>query len=220
MSERIKNIADMLVGISEFNNINKNDYKTLTDVIAAYMVVSTAIGAINAHLTIRTSGEKSRAVEQKSVLRSSIRRKMKDIARTARAVNINDAGFQRLFHLPNKDNDQLLIASAREFIAKATEHKAAFLALGLPETLIADLEADANALEQANNDKSAAQTKTVGATAEIDKQIDLAMDAAVIINAAMQNVYRNNPTKLAEWASARHIKRTKRSVPKTPPANP
>jgi hypothetical protein len=220
MSERIKNIADMLVGISEFDNVNNNDYKTLTGVLAAFTVVRTAIASINTYLAIRISGEKSRAVEQKSVLRSGVRRKMKDIARTARAVNINDAGFQRLFRIPDGNSDQILIASAREFIAKATEHKAAFIALGMPETLIADLETDVNALEQANNEKSAAQTKTVGATAEIDKQIDLAMDAAVIVNAAMQNVYRDNPAKLAEWASARHIKRTKRSVPKTPPANP
>jgi hypothetical protein len=220
MSERTKNIADMLVGVSEFDNVNNADYRNLTGVLAAFAVVRTAITAINTYLAIRISGEKSRAVEQKSVLRSSVRRKMKDLARTARAVNINDAGFQRLFRLPDKDNDQTLIATAREFIAKATEHKAAFLALGLPETLIADLEADINALEQANNDKSAAQTKTVGATAEIDEQIDLAMDAATIINAAMQNVYRDNPAKLAEWTSARHIKRIKRTAPKTPPANP
>jgi hypothetical protein len=220
MSERIKNIADMLVGVSQFDDANRNDYKTLTDVLTAFTVMRTAADIINAQLALRTSGEKSRAVEQKSVLRSSARRKMKDIARTARAVNINDAGFQRLFRMPDKDNDQVLIATAREFIAKANENKAAFLALGLPATLIDDLEADINALEQSLGDKSAAQSKTVGATAEIDTQIDLAMDAAVIVNAAMQNVYRDNPAKLAEWASARHIKRIKRAVPKAPPANP
>jgi hypothetical protein len=220
MSERIKNFADMLVGISEFDSVNNNDYKTLTDVLAAYAVVRTAVSVINAHLAIRTSGEKGRAVEQKTMLRSGVRRNMKALARTARAVNINDAGFQRLFRMPEKESDQVLIATAREFIAKANQHKAAFFALGLPETLIDDLEADVNALEQANNDKSAAKNKSVGATAEIDKQVELAMDAAVLINAAMQNVYRDNPAKLAEWTSARHIKRLKRSTPKTPPTNP
>jgi hypothetical protein len=219
MLETTKNLVDMAVSIDEFDKINFADYANLPVVAANYVIVRTATAAINVQSALQMSGEKSRSVQQKSVLRGSVRRKMKDLSRTARAINIHDAGFQSLFRLPNSNSDQTLIAAAREFIAKATEHKAAFFDLGIPESLISDLESDTNDLEQAISSKSAAQTKTVGATAEIDKQISLLMEAVTIIDAAMHNVYRDNPTKLAAWASARHIKRTKRQ-PKTPQTPP
>lgn len=219
MLERTKNVLDMLISIEEFDKANRADYANLPDISARYAVVRTAIESITANSITKVSGEKSRAVEQKSVLRLAIRRKMKELARTARGININDIGFQKLFRLPESDNDQLLITTAREFTGKANENKSAFFALGIPENLMDDLAEDVDALEQANLDKTAAQAKTVGATAEIDRQVELAMDAAVIIDIAMKNVYRDNPAKLAEWTSARHIRRKKPSAPKTPPTD-
>jgi hypothetical protein len=68
--------------------------------------------------------------------------------------------------------------------------------------------------EAALNQKASGQSATVGATAGIDTEIERGMDAATIVDAIMQNVYRNNPVKLAAWAQARHIKRSPQRKPK------
>ena len=62
--------------------------------------------------------------------------------------------------------------------------------------------------------KDAAVQETVGATAGIDQEIDEGMDAEIVLDAIMHNVYRNDPVKLAAWISARHVHRIPR--PPTP----
>jgi hypothetical protein len=68
--------------------------------------------------------------------------------------------------------------------------------------------------------KASGQSATVGATAGIDAEIERGMDAATILDVMMQNVYRDNPVKLAAWTQARHIKRSPQRKPKQTSPNP
>lgn len=208
MSTRAKNIFDMFVATHGFGTANTADFALLPEAATQFAVVQTAIDALQNHFAAQTSGERGAAVESKAVTRLAIRRKMKDFARTARALNINDAGFRRLFRIPDSNSDQSLIASAREFVEEAGKHSADFARLGIPATLADDLDDDIAALEQAINARTGAHAATVGATAGIDDEIERGMAAETVLDAIMKNVYRNNPVKLAQWKSARHVKRT------------
>jgi hypothetical protein len=114
-------------------------------------------------------------------------------------LNINDEGFRRLFSIPNSKSDGKLLAAAREFALEAAKHKGDFLRLGMLAGFIDDLNDDIEDFELALNRKAGAQGAGVGATAGIDAEIERGMDAATILHAMMQNVYRDNPVKLAEW---------------------
>ena len=63
-------------------------------------------------------------------------------------------------------------------------------------------------MEAAMSAKAAGNMETVGATAGIDQQIENGMTAEKILDSIMHNVYFDSPVKLAEWMSARHIKRS------------
>jgi len=66
------------------------------------------------------------------------------------------------------------------------------------------------ALEAAISRKAGARIEGVGATAGIDDEIERGMQAETILDSIMKNVYYDNPVKLAEWKTARHIRSSKR----------
>lgn len=208
MDAREKNILDSFINIRGFDALNAADYAHLPDAEANFAVIRAAIDALESHAARQTSGVRGQAVEQKSSIAAAIRRKLKEIARNARALNIKDEGFRRLFSIPNSRSDQKLLAAAREFASEAKKHKGEFLRLGMPAGFIEDLEDDIEDFEQAFNQKATAQGASVGATAGIDAEIERGIIAATILDAMMQNVYRDNPVKLAEWTQARHVKRS------------
>ncbi len=207
MTDREQNIYDMFISTVAFDAENSNDYKSLPDAAANFVIVRSVIAALENHSAAQLSGASGRAVEQKSVLDAAIRRKMKRYSRTARALNIDDAGFRRLFRIPDDNNQQLLLAAAREFVVEARKFTAEFVGRGIPAALADELEADINAMETAMSAKASGKIESVGATAGIDEQIEDGMKAEKILDSIMHNVYFDNPVKLAQWTSSRHVKK-------------
>ena len=218
MDARAVNILDAFISMREFDRLNAADYKGFPDAAAQFAVIDASIGAMQNHAATQTSGARGQAVQQKSVLSAAIRRKLKNISRTARALNINDEGFHRLFSIPNARGEQKLLAAAREFAGEAATHKADFMRLGMRESFVEDLNADIADYGQSVNDKSGAQGAGVGATAGIDDAVENGSRAADIADSLLQNVYEENPVKLADWMRARHVKRSpKRAAPAPTP---
>lgn len=219
MNDRETNTFDALVRMREFDERNRADYKQFADAATHFAVVRTVIDALESQAAKQASGARRQAVEQKSVLKAALKRKLKDISRTARALNFDDAGFRRLFSIPEGSGEQKLLAAAREFAEQAAKRREDFLRFGMPASFVEDLTADIAAFESAANQKAGAQGANAGATAEIDAQIERAMESATILNAIMQNVYRDNAQKLAEWTTARRIRRSpsKQNAPAQPP---
>lgn len=209
MTEREDNIQDMFIATAQFDTENAADYADLADAVANFLIVRSVISALEGFTADQLSGIAGQAVEQKSVLRLAVRRKLVRYARTARGLNINDPGFRRLFNVPDENNDQTLLAAARVFVEEARRFEADFARRGIPKELADQLEADINAMEAAMSAKASGQMETVGATAGIDAEIERGMNAEKILDSMMRNVYDDNPVKLAAWRTARHVRRLK-----------
>ena len=220
MTAREMNIFNMFVGTIQFDTANSNDYRDLPDAATYFTIVREAVAAFEEYAAAQTSGASGRAVERQSVLREAIRRKMKRYSRTARALNLDDAGFRRLFSIPNNDSYQLLLATAREFVEEGRRFTAEFRRKGIPAGLADELEDDIEALEAAINAKAGAHTEKVGAGAGIDAQIERGMEAEIQLDAIMHNVYFDDPVKLSQWQSARHVKRAPRKPKEPKPSAP
>jgi hypothetical protein len=206
MNDRVRNIFDMFVSTVEFDAVNLNDYRSLTDAAANFAVVREVIAVLQNDFADQLSGAVAQAVEQKSVTRAAIRRRMKRFAATARGLNIDDPGLRRLFRVPDENSDQILLAAAREFVEEATRFAAQFAGRGISAAEIEALTSDITALETTNSAKAGAQIEGVGATAGIDDEIERGMKAAVILDSIMKNVYYDNAVKLAQWKTARHVR--------------
>lgn len=220
MTERIRNINEMFVGTLGFNTANSADYAHLSDGAAKFAIVEDVAGKIQNYLADIASGAVGQAVEQKSVLSLAVRRKMKEFSAAARALNIDDPGFRRLFRITDNDGVQGLIAQGRVFVEEANKHKTNFGRFGLVQADIDALDTDVLALEEAAARKLGAASEKAGAGAGIDDEIDHGMDAEIFLDAMMKVVYRNNAAKLGEWKSARHVRRTSRPAKKDEPEMP
>jgi Fe-S-cluster formation regulator IscX/YfhJ len=220
MSEREQNIFDMFKNTAQFDVESAADYASIAEAAARFTSVRSVIANLENFTADRASGARGQAVEQKSVIRAAIRRKMTDYARTARALNIDDPGFRRLFRVPDNNNDEGLIAAAREFVEEARRFENEFASLGIAKTYADALEDDIDALEAAMTAKTSAQLEGVGATAGIDAEIDKGMDDEKVLDAIMRNVYRDNPVKLAQWMTARHVRRINPKAKDEPVTSP
>ncbi len=212
MSERTRNIYDMFVSTTEFDRLNAADYSGLPDAALQFAIVRDVITKLEVFLADQTSGKRGQAVEQKSVLMAAAKRKMKEYSAAARALNLDDAGFRRLFRVPNGDGVGKFVASGREFVEEAAAHQAQFARFGLTAADAAALAEDLDDLEAAVAAKAAAAPQTVGATAGIDDEIERGMAAETFLDALIKIIYRNDAAKLAAWKSARHVRRSKRTT--------
>lgn len=210
MSERVRNVADMFIGTLQFNTANAADYAHLPDGAAKFAIVADVAGKLENYLADYASGRVGQAIEQKSVLILAVKRKMKEFSAAARALNIDDPGFRRLFRVPNDNGVQGIIAAGRVFVEEATRFRAEFGRFGLVQVDIEALADDLDDLEGASARKLGAVSEKAGASAGMDAEIDRGMDAEVFLDVMMKVVYRSNAAKLGEWKTARHVRRISR----------
>lgn len=217
MSERVRNVADMFIGTLQFNTANAADYAHLPDGAAKFAIVTDVVGKMEDYLADYASGKVRQAVDQKSVLVLAVRRKMKEFSAAARALDIDDPGFRRLFTITRDNGVQGIIAQGRVFVEEANKHKAEFGRFGLVQADIDALEEDVNDLEEAAARKLGAAAEKAGASAGLDDEIERGMDAEIFLDAMMKVVYRTNAAKLGEWKAARHVRRISRPKKKDEP---
>ena len=118
----------------------------------------------------------------------------------------NYQGASNRFEMPN-GSDQLLIDTARSFVAEATPLKADFVGRGLPDTFIEDLEAKIEAFEASIQESSTAKIERVGTNASFKPSLDACREAVADVDPIVKMVYRTNAQKRAEWLVVSHVER-------------
>lgn len=209
---------DMLARVRDFGAENDGDFPPGSIGADNFATVGEVVGALDASGAAQASGMSSgrQGTAMKSNARENVREELRAINRTARALALDDPGVSEKFLMPRGSSDQKLIAAARAFIADAEPLKNKFVEYGLNANFLSELQADVTSFEQAVGDKNAAIVEQVGATAEIDAQIERGMVAIRRLKAIVANKYSNNPAKLAAWTSASHVENApQRQAPPT-----
>ena len=120
----------------------------------------TAVGAVvdelEEHGTTQSSGKGAAkaGTQAKRAARANVREKMVAIRDTALALEEAIPGVSSNFRLPRANGDQVLISSARAFVAAATPIKNEFLQREMPATFLEDLTAAIAEFESAVNEKN------------------------------------------------------------------
>jgi hypothetical protein len=134
-------------------------------------------------------------------------------------VLLGTAGLDGKFHMPRSGGDQALLNSARAFQTDAAAFSAQFISLGLAADFLTHLGTDITDFEAAISAKGAAMGAQAGATGGLEDAAHKAAVALHVLNTIVRNTYKNNPTKLAEWATASHVEKHT-PVPRAKPATP
>jgi hypothetical protein len=196
------NAADFPVGSFGRDNFNE---------------VNEALSAMEAGGVTQSSGVSKQSTSNKASTRGELREHLAPIARTAKAISVDDESIGELFRLSTAKNDQTLLAVARAFLANAVPLKTRFVQYGHSKTFLADLETAIQSFEKAMAEQGDAQNNKVGATALADEGMERLMKAIRRLKAIVPNIYAHNPTKSAEWKSAVHIEKAdKKKAPDQP----
>lgn len=157
----------------------------------------------------------------KATARAAIQEDLEIISRTARAMTAAMPGLDDKFRLPRKANDQMLLDTARAFVADAAPLKAEFLRREVREVVFQDLEENITAFQTALKGQYDGSESSVTAVIAIDTAIEHAMNALRQLDTIVRNKLHDKPAELAAWESARHVERApRRSKPDTPQAPP
>ncbi len=132
-------------------------------------------------------------------------------------VLLGTAGLAGKFLMPHNNGDQALLNAARAFAADAAAFQAQLVSVGLAADFITHLNADITAFEAAVTAKGTALGTQAGATGGLEDAAHKAAVALHVLNTIVKNTYKNNPAKLAEWATASHVEKHT-PVPKVKPA--
>jgi hypothetical protein len=152
--------------------------------------------------------QKDSAVLDKVAGRSHLRQDMLGITDAAHSlVLMGTAGLDGKFHMPRSGGDQALLNSARAFAADAPAFSAPFIGLGLAADFIAHLNADIADFETAITAKGTGTGAQVSATGGLEDTAQKAAVALHVLNTVVTNANKNNPAKLAEWATASHVEK-------------
>lgn len=157
----------------------------------------------------------------KSEANAALRALLSQISRTARAISIEDSTLKDKFQLPgDTPNMQLVVSTARSFLAEAGPLKARFVEYGMGSdflerlgALIADFESHA-----ARRNTGASQRASDGAA--IDSTLDELDEEITRFDAIAQNTFATDPAALAALRAARRLERAPRRAGATTPAKP
>ena len=170
------------------------------------------------------------------VLFDALRLDLQNIARTARSIELGEAGFASPYQLPTNTSENALTTHADRVLDRlqpapgdppaVLTAKAAltqkFITYDLPADFVTSLNATRQAIIQANENHEKDNEQGAGSTAQIEVLLRQGRDIIKQLNACMHNKYTGVPDKLRAWKSACHIVRPqkKKAEEPTPPPPP
>ena len=134
---------------------------------------------------------------------------------------LGTAGLDGKFRMPRSGGDQALLNAARAFQTDAPACSAQLIGLGLDANFVANLGTDIANFETAITAKGAGTGAQAGATGGLEDTAHKAAIALHVLKTIVKNAYKNDPAKLAEWATASHVEKhtpVKRVKPAPAPA--
>lgn len=162
----------------------------------------------NGALRSSANAEKLSQTGFRRVKRSEVKSFLLDMTETARDIARNDAAFVNTFRLPHHNlNDALMLETARAFYADSEAVAAKFTDYGFDDDFRDDLDVLIDEFDAAINGQDSALRERVAANATIDELLDNALNGRRTLLIIVPNIFRNNPGKLADWASASHMEK-------------
>lgn len=204
---------DTLVRIRDFGAAHTDLFPAGTIAGKAFAAITTAVDQLSAYAATQASrrGTAMEGTTAKGAARDGLREALQTISRTARILALDAPGLDDRFQLPRGSNDHHLLTAARAFVQDAAPLAAGFVAHGLPETFVADLQKTIDAFEAAGHDHSAGRESRIAARAGITALLGDAFTTVERLDVLVTNLLRDDPGLTAAWASVRRVEQPRRA---------
>lgn len=220
MNDKESRIHQKFVRVRQFGNNHAADFAvdslyahTLTDLSAVITEVETLSAA---EFTAR--GDALSGTTGRGAGREELRDRLQAIARTVRVMEDEFPGISEKFRVPRNNNGNLLLSTARSFLAEATPLKARLIAHAMPDDFLEELQAAIAAFEAATHDQTTGLGNHIAARVALDEALSRGIELVRKLDAIVRNKYAHDRAVLAEWTSASHTERApRRSKAAEPP---
>lgn len=216
MNDRDIRRSDRITRVLNFRLGNAADFPPTSKAASLF----TELDTIPGQLTQAQVGQLRTPVTKQTLL-DALFTDFKDIARTARAIALDESGFPAAAYRFPADYAEATAATHAESLLKLLEGsenaalRAKFAAFEIAPDFVQDLRADLQAIHDINQGKNSDNLEGVENTSAIDTLLGTAQGIITRLDALIQNKYSRNPDKLAAWKSASHVQR---AAKKTQPA--
>lgn len=218
MSDRKREILNCLERVDFHGEANPQLATELPGTVEMFAANKNNIARLHqAGITSDTSSAAGKSGTRSKVARSrSIHSDLRRVAKTAKRIEKKVPGFVNTFEMRGGTlGYQELIDKADAFIAKRVEDKNHFSKYGLTDAFFSELRTDVDELKEITRGQTDAKRTSVGATADSEGIIEDSLDTRADLKIALENHYKDNPAKLAEWLNACRIERRRQAEAKT-----
>jgi hypothetical protein len=189
---------------------------------AAKAKIIALIPQISGQQATQASGSYGQATMNQAVERQELVDLLRTVNRTAAAIALdkNEPGIMDRFRMPGVTNDALLVATGEAFATAITELNLAadFTDHGYEGDIVADLNAEAADVREAESSQGGALQGQGGATASLPGLLKAGAHAVKQLDAIVKNRFRNAPATLGAWKIASHVMSTGGGGGEEPPA--
>jgi hypothetical protein len=206
-TERVR--FEMFMRVAPLIAGNAADFVVGGIVLAQLIVLQAVIASIQV-LTgeqVVSLSDSMFGTESKDTIRENLRVILASMAKTARSMAYQFPGITLKFRLMHNEADIDFLSRARAFLAEADSYKEDFLRYEIEPNFMTNLQTLIDSFEQALGERGESVESHVGATANIGEQIRKGMIAVRMMDAPVKNRYKDDVGKLAQWVSARHVRK-------------
>lgn len=212
MKDTDRRCLEMFIGVREFGQTHATQFPPTSFAGEQFAIVDSVINALESHTRAQESGKGAlrESTTSTAAARADLMRDLEALSRTARAMEMTMRGVADKFRVPHSQGNQTVLAVARAQLGDAQPIKAEFIKRGMPADFLEDLQADIEEMEQSIAHKAQSAEARTSATAGIDEEIDRGLKAVRELHPIMRNTFANDPSTLAAWLGASHVKRSRR----------
>jgi hypothetical protein len=230
MNDRDQRRYDRAVRVQTFGRENAADFASGSKAQTLFAETDVLIGKAD-----RAKAGQSPNRVSKETLLDSLLLDEKNIARTARAIELKENGFAAPFRVPDDLSETVITTQADALLARLEDDgedsadvktakaalRARFVDYELPADFVANLRADRDAITDANRLNQGQTQGGVGNTRLLGELLGRINEVVMELDAIMFNKYTRQPEKLRAWQSASHVERAaqrekKEAAPATP----
>jgi hypothetical protein len=208
---------DRLDRVTTFGIENHADLPAGCEAIARFANVATFSGKLNGFKVGQLRGPASL-----QALLDALWLDFKDIARTARAIDLDEPGFIGFYRLPGETTESNIKTHADSLLARLQDApadptaqlaekaalRAKFIGKLIPADFVEDLRADRDAIDGKKLTNTADNLEGLESTESISVLLIEGGKEVTRLDAMMQNLYRRNPAKLHAWLAASRVERS------------
>ncbi|MBV9657590.1 MAG: hypothetical protein JO295_05715 [Verrucomicrobia bacterium] len=212
MTKRETNRRDMFRRVAKFGADRPAKFPAAKLSGKSFAAVAAAADTLDAAEKgqVTGSGSQQSATANAATLTDALRLDILKVVRTARAVALDEPGFEKEFLPPDDNSVATLLATARAFIEKLNDADTLkkFTDHDFDATTILDrMEVNADDLAAAGTDQDTGSSGHVTATQAAHRAVQSGMKACLRLDAIVDNVLGDDPDEIARWHQARHTLR-------------